>query len=72
MEPLVSLRFEVPTGGPGPTHPAGWEMNAMIPVVIQFTAQAEGTHMVDFYVNGRVQRCPIPFRVLIGSGSAQP
>jgi hypothetical protein len=64
MEPLISLQFEVATGEPGPEHPAGWEMNAMIPIVIQFTAQAEGAHMIDFYVNGRVQRCPIAFRVL--------
>jgi hypothetical protein len=65
MEPLVSLQFEVPTSEPGPDHAEGWEMNAMIPIVIQFTAQAEGAHMIDFYVNGRVQRCPIPFRVLV-------
>src|SRR5436305_8933376 len=55
MEGLVSLQFDVPVSEPGPMHAAGWEMNIMIPIVVQFTAQAERAHMIDFYVNGRVQ-----------------
>jgi hypothetical protein len=39
-------------------------MNAVIPVVIQFTATALGTYMLDFYIDGRYQQGrSIPFRV---------
>jgi hypothetical protein len=66
MEGVAQVEFEVPTGEPDPIHPEGWEVNAVIPVLVQFTANAEGTYMVDLYVDGRYQQGrSIPFRVLV-------
>jgi hypothetical protein len=64
MEALVQIEFKVPTSDPNPDRPAGCEMNAVIPVVVQFTAAAEGTHMIDFYIDERYQQGrSIPFRI---------
>lgn len=64
LEELLSLEFEARSGEPRADHPEGWEVNTMLPVLIQFTAQDEGTHSIDFSVNRRLQACPIPFRVV--------
>lgn len=66
LESLTSVEFEVPTGEPAPDHPEGWEVYTTVPVLVQFTATAEGVHMLDFYVNGRFQRCSIPLHVRVG------
>lgn len=65
MEDIISVEFELPTGELQPDHPEGWEMNAVVPIVIQFTAEDEGTYMLTFEVNGRVQRCSVPFRIAL-------
>ena len=67
LDELRSMDFEVRTGGPSPDHPEGWEMNTMIPILLQFTALQEGAHSLDFYANGKLQRCPITFRVVEGA-----
>jgi hypothetical protein len=38
-----------------PAKPPGWEQNAIIPVVMVFEAQQEGTHTVQFTIEGRNQ-----------------
>jgi hypothetical protein len=64
MEGLVNLQFELPAGDLNPNLQPGWEVNGLVPIVVQFTAQAEGAHMLDLYLNSRYQRS-IPFRVRI-------
>ncbi len=66
MESLVNIEFELPSGEPGEDHPEGWELNAVIPVLIQFTPRGEGTHMLEFYVHSRVQPCSIPLQIRAG------
>jgi hypothetical protein len=67
MEGLMSIEFELPTGEPNPDHPEGWEVGAVFPIVLQVTLQAEGTHMLDFYLNSRYQQGrSIPLRVRLG------
>jgi hypothetical protein len=67
MEGLLSIEFELPTGEPDPDHPEGWEVGGIIPILVQVTLRAEGTHMLDFYVNGRYQQGrSIPLRVRVG------
>lgn len=56
MTLLESLEFEAPVFGPAPGHPAGWEIARLLPLAIRFVAQAEGSHSIDFYVNGRYQQ----------------
>jgi hypothetical protein len=66
MEHLASIEFEVPSWAPSPEHPEGWEMNMPLAVIVQFTAQAEGTHVLDFYVNCRHENhYSVPFRIKI-------
>jgi hypothetical protein len=73
MEELVAVPFELPSGERGPDHPAGWEGNALVPLVVQFTAQQAGTYTVDFYLNGRYQQGrSIPFRIIVGTPSPGP
>jgi hypothetical protein len=67
MDSLLSIEFELPSGEPGPDFMEGWEMTTMVPVLIQFTPRAEGTHSLDFYVHARVQPCSIPFQIRAGS-----
>ncbi len=55
MDPLLSIPFELPHGEPGPGYKAGWELNATIPLVIQFTPHAVGTHSLELYVHTRHQ-----------------
>jgi hypothetical protein len=64
MDPLLSLEFEIRSGEPRPGYLEGWEMNAVIPLFIEFTPRAEGTHSLDLYLHGRVQPCTVPLRVL--------
>lgn len=66
MDPLVSIDFELPAGEPGPDYMEGWELNAMVPLVIQFTPHAEGTHSLDLYVHARHQNCSLFFIVKAG------
>jgi hypothetical protein len=63
MDPLLSIPFELPHGEPGPDYMPGWELNATVPLVIQFTPHAVGTHSLDLYVNNRVQSCSIFFQI---------
>jgi hypothetical protein len=70
MEGVANVVFDLPTSEPGPDHPEGWEMNALIPIVLQFTANSEGTYMVDLYINGRYQQGrSIPFRIRAAAAS---
>jgi hypothetical protein len=66
MDPLVSIEFELPSGEPEEGHMEGWELWAMIPIFIQFTPHAEGTHSVELYAHGRVQPTSIPFHLHAG------
>jgi hypothetical protein len=70
MDSLLNLEFELPSGEPDENYMAGWEMYAMIPVLIQFTPNAEGTHSLDFYVHTKVQPCSIPFQIRAGTPPA--
>jgi hypothetical protein len=68
MEGVAQVEFDLPTGEADPTHPEGWEVNALIPILMQFTARNEGTYMLDLYVDGRYQKGrSLPFRVKLGS-----
>lgn len=53
MDELLHLDFEIPSGDPSADHPEGWEVNANVPVVIQFTPDEAGTYTLTFYVNDR-------------------
>jgi hypothetical protein len=44
MGQVVDITFELPSGEPDPTHPEGWEMNAPIKIIVQFTAEEEGAY----------------------------
>ncbi len=46
METLVNLDFDLPTGEPDADHPEGWEVNAVVPIVLQFTPENEGAYMI--------------------------
>lgn len=67
MDPLVSIEFELPAGEPGPDYMEGWELTAMVPLVIQFTPNAEGTHSLDLYLHSRVQNSSLFFHIRAGS-----
>lgn len=67
MDALVSLDFEIRSGEPSPGYLEGWEMNAVIPLFIEFTPHAEGTHSLELYLHGRVQPCSVPLQVLASS-----
>ncbi len=66
MGQVVELSFELPSGEPDSTHPEGWEMNAVIPIIVQFTAEAEGAYGLDFYIGGKYQKASFTFRILVG------
>ena len=63
LEDIISVEFELPSGDPAAEHPSGWEMNAIVPIVVQFTAEDEGAYLITFEIGGRVQRCSVPFRI---------
>ena len=72
MEGVANVEFELPTGEPDPGNPEGWEVNALIPILLQFTASSEVTYMVDLYVDGRYQQGrSIPFRVQVDQPSKE-
>jgi hypothetical protein len=62
MDELVAVEFEVPGGEPTPDHPEGWEMNAQVPVVVEFTAEEPGPYTLTFYLNDR-WAWSLPFRI---------
>jgi hypothetical protein len=66
MDPLISIDFEFPAGEPGPDYMEGWELTRMVPLVIQFTPHAEGTHSLDLYVHSRHQNCSTFFQIKAG------
>lgn len=63
MSQVVEISFELPSAEPAPDHPAGWEMNAPVPVIVQFTAEAVGAYGLDFYIGGKYQRASFTFRI---------
>jgi hypothetical protein len=63
MEPLLSIDFELPSLEPGPGYREGWELNAKIPLVLQFTVRAEGTHELDLYIKGKLQPKSVFFQI---------
>ena len=67
-EVLMETTLEVRSGEASRDRPEGWEIYTVIPLLIEFTAHAEGAHVLDFYVSGRLQRCSIPLLVRV-SGS---
>jgi hypothetical protein len=50
---LVALDFEIPAGRADPLHQPGWEATFTMRLEIEFTAEQEGGHMLEFYVGGR-------------------
>jgi hypothetical protein len=62
---LIAMDFEIRTGEPAPDHPEGWEVFTMIPLVMRFTPKTAGHHLFEFYVNGKVQKCFIPMRIML-------
>lgn len=63
MGQVVDITFELPSGEPEPDHPEGWEMNAPIPIIVQFTAEEEGAYGLDFYIGGKYQKASFTFRI---------
>jgi hypothetical protein len=55
MDEINRLEFEAPTLATPATHPEGWEIAAHLFVVVRFEAESEGSHTLDFYVNGKLQ-----------------
>jgi hypothetical protein len=55
MEELLDLEFEVPTEQPSSLHPAGWEMQMTVPLIVKLELEQEGAHSLDFYVDGKLQ-----------------
>ncbi|MGZ4333880.1 MAG: DUF6941 family protein [Gaiellaceae bacterium] len=57
MEPITELEFEVPHAGPElhADHPPGWERSLNLPLGVQYMAEQEGRHSIDFYVNEKFQ-----------------
>jgi hypothetical protein len=57
MEVITELEFEIPhsTGELSADHPPGWEQSVNLPVGVQFMAENEGRHSIDFYVNDKLQ-----------------
>lgn len=63
MSQVVPLLFDLNIEAPGEDHPPGWEVKIFLPLVIRFTADTEGPHGLDIYIDGRF-RWQVPFRVL--------
>jgi hypothetical protein len=57
MEQITELEFEVPPAAPElhPDHPPGWERSLNLPLGVQYMAEQEGRHSIDFYVNENLQ-----------------
>ena len=55
MDELVNLEFEVSSVEPLEGHPAGWELEATLPLIVKLEVRGEGAHTLDFYVNGKLQ-----------------
>jgi hypothetical protein len=70
-EALIAMQFEIRTGEPNSEAVEGWEIRTVLPLVIRFTPRVEGHHLMEFYVNGRAQRCFIPLRVRLKEPSSQ-
>jgi hypothetical protein len=70
MGQVVDIGFELPSSEPHPLHPEGWEMNALIPIVVQFTAEEEGAYGLDFYIGGKYQTASFTFRIRVGEPPA--
>ncbi len=52
-------RREMPTGEPSPDHPEGWEINAYVPIVFQFTPEEPGPYTLALHLNDRwAERAP--------------
>jgi len=64
-EVLMETTLEVQPGEASPDHPEGWEIYTVIPLLVEFTAHAEGAHVLNFYLSGRLQRCSIPLLVRV-------
>jgi hypothetical protein len=66
-EVLMETTLEIRPGEASPDHPEGWEIYTVIPLLVEFTAHAEGAHVLNFYLSGRLQRCSIPLLVRVSA-----
>jgi hypothetical protein len=53
LDELLTLDFEIPTGAPDEDHPEGWEVNANVPVVIEFTPEEAGAYTLTLNLRDR-------------------
>jgi hypothetical protein len=54
MTLLESIDTQINIGEPGANHPEGWEMTAVGPLIMQFTAVAEGAHGLEVRINDKL------------------
>jgi len=48
MEEVIDLEFEAPPTETPTEHPAGWELEVTLPLVIKVNLENEGAHTLDF------------------------
>jgi hypothetical protein len=51
---LESIHSPITVGDPNPSHSEGWEMTSLMPLVVQFTAQAEGAHGLEIRLDNKL------------------
>jgi hypothetical protein len=56
MALLSELEFDLALGQPNAQHPPGWEMTMLLPLVVEFMAEAEGAHGLEIRIDGKLQR----------------
>jgi hypothetical protein len=54
MTLLESIETQINIGEPGANHPEGWEMTAIAPLIMQFTAVAEGAHGLEIRLDDKL------------------
>lgn len=59
--PPLDMRFRFPEER-APTEPAGWEVGALIPTIIQFVAEEEGTYTMQLSVDDKSTTVPLYVR----------
>jgi Family of unknown function (DUF6941) len=59
--PPLDMRFRFPEER-NPNEPAGWEVGALIPTLIQFVAEEEGTYAMQLSVDDKVTTIPLYVR----------
>lgn len=53
MTPIDAMETDLELTPEGQGIASGFEMHALVPIVVRFTAEQEGVHSIEIYVDGR-------------------